>query len=939
MMSLSQLYTLITDIGSTTTKGILIDNVSARLLGITHANTTVEAPLNDVSIGVKEAALALEKETGIRILGSGEGLVFSPDIHYQSTSSAGGGLQILVIGLTLFDSASSAKRAAYGAGGVILDVFAIDDKRTAVEQMLSMRNLRPDMILISGGTDGGALSGVLRMAEILRIARPLPKYASDSKIPTIYAGNHQAAPMIKDMISSDFELYSLPNLRPTLTEENLKPTQEKVQELFMQRVMERAPGYAKVKDSVAAEILPTPLGVLSSLTRLKGQNVLLFDIGGATTDVFSRINGHLQRTVSANLGMSYSMLNVLKESGISAIQKMLPSAIDESTLRNYIGNKSLFPTSDPQSMQEYRIEHAIAKAAINKAFEQHKEMHFNREKVGYLDRVRADNTDRFREKFSYIADENMYSFSMHEIQQLIGAGGVFAHAQNHNQCLDILISGYQPTGVCELAIDKHFISPHLGVFSEISIGDKLLSEECILPLALYVRPSFPPKHKKAILKVKGDVALEVLPDSFIYLPAKAGRKLIMEPQKNCALSASGELQEISTELPVIIDTRWDRMAYSRQVEVTLALYTDDAVAVAFKNTSMPVKGSFTRSIELPYKGEILVSENERVSPEQVIGLNQYNPPRLFVIPVFSDQRQLSAEQRKASMTVRVGDVITFDQVLAHPLPEAGIKHSYYSPVRGKVEYIEYASGIVVASEIQDYSLKPVKIDIAAGLGLKAKKAHAYLTKKRGDFVYEGDLLARKLDNKGLKTVKAPTTGEVVDWDRSTGIMTLQYRGKAHEFKSLVAGKVKAVEIGRAAEIEYEATLIEASIGWGAKLNGILRYYRECPLAVETGTIVVLAEKLQKRDFEELLKLQPLAIVLPSMEESWLLPYLGGEQGVINTGFESVASSLILMQGFGDMPYSAAQQDFFVTNDGRSAFIDPHTRIRAGVARAGIYVLA
>lgn len=931
-------YTFITDIGSTTTKGILIDNANARLLGITHANTTVEAPLNDVSIGVKEAALTLEKQTGIRILGTGEGLDFSPDINYQSTSSAGGGLQILVIGLTLFDSASSAKRAAYGAGGVILDVFAIDDKRTAVEQMLSMRNLRPDMILISGGTDGGALSGVLRMAEILRIARPLPKYASDSKIPTIYAGNQQAAPMIRNMISEDFELYTLPNLRPTLAEENLKPTQEKVQELFMQRVMERAPGYAKVKDIVAAEILPTPLGVLNSITRLQGQNVLLFDIGGATTDVFSRINGHLQRTVSANLGMSYSMLNVLKESGIAFIQKLLPSSIKEATLRNYIGNKSLFPTSDPQSQMEYRIEHAIAKAAIHKAFEQHKDMHFNIEKLGYLDRVRADNTDRFREKFSYIADENMYSFSIHEIQQLIGAGGVFAHAQNYNQCLDILISGYQPTGICEIAIDRHFISPHLGVFNDLAAGDKLLAEECILPLALYIRPSFPPKQKKAILKVAGDITLEVLPDSFIYLPAKAGCKLKIEPQKNCALNASGDAQELRSDLPIIIDTRWDRMAYSKQVEATLSLYLDDADAVIFVNKSMPVRGNHIRSIELPYKGEILVSENERVSPEQVVGLNQYNPPRLFVIPVFSDQRKLTAEQRKASMSIKLGEYITFNQELARPIPEAGIRHSYISPVRGKVEYIEYASGIVVASEIQDYSLKPVKIDIAAGLGLKGKKAHAYLTKKLGDFVYEGDLLARKLDSKGLRMVQAPSTGEITGWERNTGIMTIQYRGKAHEFKSLVQGKVKSVEAGRAAEIEFDATLLEASIGWGAKLNGTLRYFRQSPLTVEPESIVVLAEKPHKRDFEELLKLQPLAIVIPSMEESWLLPYLGGEQGVINTGFESVATSLILMQGFGDLSYSVAQRDYFLANEGCSAFIDPHTRIRAGVARAGIYIL-
>ena len=221
---------VITDIGSTTTKAILIDKCDLTIEAIAHANTTVEAPRNDVGIGVYDSIRRLEELACISLLSSdatAQNISFQNDITYLSTSSAGGGLQILVIGLTLFDSASSAKRAAYGAGGIILDVFAIDDKRKTVDQMRAMRNLRPDMILLCGGTDGGALSSVLRMAEILRIAKPKPKFSTSVKIPTIYAGNQDAARFIKRMISSDFDLHILPNLRPTLQTENLKPTDRK----------------------------------------------------------------------------------------------------------------------------------------------------------------------------------------------------------------------------------------------------------------------------------------------------------------------------------------------------------------------------------------------------------------------------------------------------------------------------------------------------------------------------------------------------------------------------------------------------------------------------------------------------------------------------------------------------------------------------------------
>ncbi|MCB5288201.1 MAG: glutamate mutase L, partial [Candidatus Cloacimonetes bacterium] len=329
-------FILITDIGSTTTKAILIDKTSAELLSIAQADTSVEEPHNDVNYGVYRATIAVEQSSKIRLLDSSskpDSPVFLPNVKYLSTSSAGGGLQILVVGLTLFDSASSAKRAAYGAGGVILDVFAIDDKRSALDQMLSMRNLRPDMILLCGGTDGGAIASVLRLAEILRIAKPLPKFSTENKIPTIYAGNKDASHMIKRMISQDFDLYILPNLRPALDVENLKPTQEKIQELFMGNVMERAPGYSKLKQLVHESILPTPAGVLKSILKLRneeGQNLIAFDVGGATTDVFTRINDHYQRTVSANLGMSYSALNVLKESGIEAIKAFLPNSITEA---------------------------------------------------------------------------------------------------------------------------------------------------------------------------------------------------------------------------------------------------------------------------------------------------------------------------------------------------------------------------------------------------------------------------------------------------------------------------------------------------------------------------------------------------------------------------------------------------------------------------------
>ncbi|MDD3577524.1 MAG: glutamate mutase L [Candidatus Cloacimonetes bacterium] len=947
-MALSKPYCFITDIGSTTTKGILIDVNNQKLLGISHADTTVEEPINDVNIGVYNAALELQQQCSVPILqpsASPESISFDSEISYLSTSSAGGGLQILVIGLTLFDSASSAKRAAYGAGGVILDVFAIDDKRKTVEQMQAMRNLRPDMILVCGGTDGGALSTVLRMAEILRIAKPLPKYSTSTKIPTIYAGNKDAVNMIKSMITRDFDLHILPNLRPSLQEEKLKPTQEKIQGLFMENVMERAPGYYKIKNLVSEAILPTPAGLLRSMQNLglEDKNLIAFDIGGATTDVFTRINNHFQRTVSANLGMSYSALNVLKESGVESLMSMLPPDINEDQLRNYIGNKTIFPTVDPVGSVEYKIEHALAKAAITLAFAQHQQMHYNTQKLGYLDTLKQEGRDKYEEKFHYIENERRYSFYPSDIDILIGAGGVFAHARNTGQCIDMLISGFQPQGITQLMIDKHFISPHLGVLSQSDeeLSRKLLESDCLEPLALYIRPNFPLKTGMKVLQIKldGSQIKDVFSDDFILLTAEPKQRLNLKPGKKCLISGSSEAREIESALPIIIDTRMNPSIYSPKVARALNMYPDTPGAASFRNINVPLKGKYSRLIDLPYKGSIQVNEGSVVQPQDIVGINQYDPARLFVINAIPTNHQISEGLIREAMQVRVGEKITYDQILTNPIPEAEIKHPFRSPVRAKVEHIEYAVGIIVASEIQDYDLKPHKINLSDKLAVKPRQVSKYLLHHVGDFVYEEESLARKIDrNRGLMSVKSPTTGKIIGYDTNTGVITIQYPDKAYEYNALVHGQVSSVEEGKSAEIVFEATRLEASIGWGPKVYGILRWIDK-PDAMEINSedILVLDAAVSDEQFIGILETKPKAIICASLNERMLYQYLSMEQGVINTGFENLDTSLILMQGFGKLNYSTEQKEFLLNASGKGCYLDPHTRIRAGVVRAGIYV--
>ena len=160
-----------TDCGSTTTKAILIEKKEEgyRQTFRGEAPTTVEAPFEDVTRGVLNAIQEVEELSGRRIL-DGETIItpaagnVGVDI-YISTSSAGGGLQMMVAGVVQAMTSESAQRCALGAGAIVMDALAANDGRLAHEKIERIRQLRPDMVLLSGGTDGGTVSHVVELAD------------------------------------------------------------------------------------------------------------------------------------------------------------------------------------------------------------------------------------------------------------------------------------------------------------------------------------------------------------------------------------------------------------------------------------------------------------------------------------------------------------------------------------------------------------------------------------------------------------------------------------------------------------------------------------------------------------------------------------------------------------------------------------------------------
>ena len=502
---------LATDCGSTTTKAILIEFVDGeyRLTFRGEAPTTVEAPFEDVTRGVLNATMEIEELSGRKIL-DGENIITPQkkddgvDI-YISTSSAGGGLQMMVAGVVKSMTGESAERAALGAGSIVMDVLAANDGRKPHEKITRIRQLRPDMILLSGGIDGGTTKHVVELAEILAAANPQPRLGQNYKLPVIYAGNKKATSDIQKTLGKLTDLDVTENIRPVLEQENLKPSRDKIHDLFMEHVMQQAPGYKKLMSWTDAPIMPTPgaVGALIEMVANKENiSVVGVDIGGATTDIFSVFQSQFNRTVSANLGMSYSICNVLAEASLPNVLRWVPFDIDEKELTNRIGNKMIRPTTVPQSLEELVIEQAIAREALRLSFIQHKAFAVN------LKGVQKERTisDAFEQ-----SDSGESLVDMMELDLIVGSGGVLSHAPRREQSAKMLIDSFLPEGVTSLAVDSIFMMPQLGVMANIEnkkIAEQarvaaleVFEKDCLIRLGTCIAPVGKLNNSEKILNV------------------------------------------------------------------------------------------------------------------------------------------------------------------------------------------------------------------------------------------------------------------------------------------------------------------------------------------------------------------------------------------------------------------------------------------------------
>ena len=394
---------LLIDFGSTFTKATAVDIDRPAILGTANAFTTVDT---DVGEGLEAALSILREKT--------DPLSFAAR---YACSSAAGGLRMIACGLVPSLTVEAARRAALGAGAKVVKVYSYELTEEDADEIAT---LTPDILLLTGGTDGG------NRANIVQNAALLSRVGGD--FPIVVAGNRAAAgECVKLLSGSSHETIVTENVMPVFNVLNIGPAQEVIRSLFLRRIV-HAKGLTKQKSLLDGILMPTPAAVLSALTLLSeglpGKpgigDLVAVDLGGATTDVYSIADGlpagvstvlrglpepRAKRTVEGDIGMRYSAAGIIGAAPENEIPEL--SSLPVGEIMALLNKIQKFPDYIPEDDDFRRFDFALAVSAVSLALSRH---------AGTLERVYTPSGAMFQQTGKDLTD----------IQTMILTGGPMA---------------------------------------------------------------------------------------------------------------------------------------------------------------------------------------------------------------------------------------------------------------------------------------------------------------------------------------------------------------------------------------------------------------------------------------------------------------------------------------------------------------------------------
>lgn len=437
---------MVADIGSTTTTVQLFDAVAGRyrFAGRGSALTTSGHPWFDVSRGVQQAVEQISDATG-RNLMTAKGTLMLP--AQQSGSgvdkfgwvvSAADPIRTIVVGLLDDFSVASARRVLQTIYAHEVDCFSLSDTRGRQAQVEAILRLVPELILVAGGTDGGADNRVMNLVETLAIGINL-LYETERPL-VVFAGNRQLYPEINEALGELTNVEFALNVRPRSEVQELEDAVGIISHTYLQnKALSTVPGLSDLSSWSSIPPLPTvhAFGAISEYyAALRNGLVLGLDVGSSSLTIVAANRSAVKLNVRTDLGLGRPIVNAIDRMVESDLANLLEPDVSLADLQKYALNKSLRPQTVPIRTADLKAEQAILGEMVKRAA-----------------------TDAYA-SWGWSPDTNPIFPKM-----LMLHGQALTNAPKFGSILLIALDALQPAGVFPVAVDPHGILVAAGLLA------------------------------------------------------------------------------------------------------------------------------------------------------------------------------------------------------------------------------------------------------------------------------------------------------------------------------------------------------------------------------------------------------------------------------------------------------------------------------------------
>lgn len=543
------------DIGTIKTRALLFDVINGRyrFVATGSANTTTGAPFFDAGEGVRMAIGRLEEMTGQVLLGTGDNLITPsrPDGSgvdaFVLTMSAGPPLKVVAVGLLEEVSVESAWHLAETTYANIVGKLSLNDRLKQEERIDTILKLRPDLIIMAGGIEGGATRSIQRMLEAIGLSNFL--LPAEQRPPVLYTGNQSMQKEVRDSLSPVSDLYISPNIRPTWEVERLAPAQEQLTEIFRKIRTKQILSIRELNGWAHGRMMPTAVAfdrVIRFLSKIydPSKGVLGIDVGASSTTITTSFDGKSSLGVYPQFGLGASLPGLLRFTNLEKIQRWLPEDIPSETIRDYIHYKAAYPGSLPATAEDLAIEQAVTRQVMQLSI---------RKISSSYPKTIGQNGAKVLPWF----------------EPIVATGSVLTQAPKHGQCMLLLLDGLQPTGVTTILLDQNNLVSALGASADVNplLAVQVMGSNTMVNLGAVIAPVGNARIGTPILRIKiiydegRETNLDVKYGSLevISLPMGAVATLRLQPLHRFDVGMGpgrgGRLQVVGGSLGIVIDAR------------------------------------------------------------------------------------------------------------------------------------------------------------------------------------------------------------------------------------------------------------------------------------------------------------------------------------------------------------------------------------------------